>query len=167
MCSLLLFHLFSIDSGTEFRSICLSASDLTKVYFESKNIEYIVENNLDIKIPADENKFIATIVNLVKNANEAFQKDENGLEVVSNGEKPYVKIKTEENEDFALIRIANNAGKINEPEKIFDSGYTTKSSGSGLGLKICQKSIEDLYGKLELGENTDEKVEFTIKIGKV
>ena len=144
-----------------------SAQDLTKVYFEGKNVEYTVENNIDIKIPADENKFTAAIINLIKNAAEAFNKEGDGLEVVSNGEKPYVKIKTEEKDDFAVIRISNNAGKIENPENIFKEGYTTKSTGSGLGLMICKKSIEEVYGKLELEKNTDEEVEFVITIGKV
>ena len=149
------------------KDLISSAKDLTKVYFEGKNVEYIVENNVDIKIPVDENKFVAAIINLVKNASEAFYKEGNELEMVSNGEKPYVKIKTEEKDDFALIRISNNAGKIENPENIFKQGYTTKSTGSGLGLMICKKSIEEVYGKLELEKNTDEEVEFVITIGKV
>ena len=144
-----------------------SAQDLTKVYFEGKNVEYTVENNIDIKIPADENKFTAAIINLIKNAAEAFNKEGDGLEVVSSGEKPYVKIKTEERDDFAVIKISNNAGKIENPENIFKEGYTTKSTGSGLGLMICKKSIEEVYGKLEHEKNTDEEVEFVITIGKV
>ena len=144
-----------------------SAQDLTKVYFEGKNVEYTVENNIDIKIPADENKFTAAIINLIKNAAEAFNKEGDGLEVVSSGEKSYVKIKTEERDDFAVIKISNNAGKIENPENIFKEGYTTKSTGSGLGLMICKKSIEEVYGKLELENNTDEEVEFVITIGKV
>ena len=153
----------SVIKPHKLKELIDSASDLTKVYFESKNVECIVENNTDIKIPVDENKFTAAIINLVKNASEAFNREDE-LEVVSN---PYIKIKTEEDGDFALVRISNNAGKIKEPEKIFKQGYTTKSTGSGLGLIICKKSIEEMYGKLELETNTEEKVEFVIRIGKV
>ena len=32
---------------------------------------------------------------------------------------------------------------------------------------ISKKSIEEMYGKLELGKNTAEEVEFVIKIAKV
>ena len=142
-------------------------SDLTKVYFEGKNVEYITENNIDLKIPVDENKFTAAVINLVKNASEAFNKEGDELEMVSNGEKPYVKVKTEENGDFAVIRVSNNAGKIETPENIFKEGYTTKSTGSGLGLMICKKSIEEMYGKLELEHNDKDYVEFVIKIAKV
>ena len=60
------------------KSIIDNAVDLTKVYFECKNIEYKVENDLDKEILVDENKFIAVLVNLVKNAVEAFGiEDEN------------------------------------------------------------------------------------------
>lgn len=137
-----------------------NAIDLTKVYYEGKNVDCIVENNIDIKVPVDENKFTAAIINLVKNASEAFNIDDTG-----NGK--YIKVVTEEDGDFAVIKISNNAGKIENPENIFKEGFTTKSTGSGLGLMISKKSIEEMYGKLELGKNTAEEVEFVIKIGKV
>lgn len=137
-----------------------NAIDLTKVYYEGKNVDCIVENNIDIKVPVDENKFTAAIINLVKNASEAFNIDDTG-----NGK--YIKVVTEEDGDFAVIKISNNAGKIENPENIFKEGFTTKSTGSGLGLMISKKSIEEMYGKLELETNTDEKTEFVIKIGKV
>lgn len=157
----------AIIKPCKLKDIIKSAQDLTKVYFEGKNIECIVENDTDIKIPIDENKFVAAIINLVKNASEAFNKEGDELEMVSSGLKPYVKIRTEEKDDFAVIRISNNAGKIENPENIFKEGFTTKSTGSGLGLMICKKSIEEIYGKLELESNTDEKTEFVITIGKV
>lgn len=137
-----------------------NAIDLTKVYYEGKNVDCIVENDIDIKVPVDENKFTAAIINLVKNASEAFNIDDTG-----NGK--FIKVVTEEDGDFAVIKISNNAGKIENPENIFKEGFTTKSTGSGLGLMISKKSIEEMYGKLELGKNTAEEVEFVIKIGKV
>ncbi len=137
-----------------------NSADLTKVYTEGKNVEYIIKNKTDVKIPVDENKFISAIINLVKNASEAFNTDDTGS-------GKYIKIETEEDGDFAVIKVSNNGGKINEPEKIFKEGYTTKSTGTGLGLVICKKSIEEMFGKFELGKNTEEEVEFVIKIAKV
>jgi len=144
------------------KELISNSQDLTKVYFEGKDVEYNVENEIDTKIPVDENKFISAIVNIVKNASEAFNYQ---TECPSNGK--YVKIKTEENDDFILIRISNNAGKIAEPKKIFTSGFTTKSTGSGLGLAICKKTIEEMFCKLEINKNTEEEVEFLITIGKI
>ena len=166
-----LISLKSTDKGVikpcSLKELISTVSDLTKVYFEGKNVEYNIENVLDVKIPVDENKFMSVLINLIKNASEEFNKEYSALEMVSKKEKNYVSIKTESEGDFVIIKIANNAGRIIEPEKIFNEGYTTKSSGRGLGLIICKKSIEEMYGKLELVKNSDEEVVFAVKIGKV
>ncbi len=133
--------------------------DLTKVYFECKNIEYIVENDTDAAIVADKDKMCAVLINLVKNAVEAFGED------VGNGK--YIKIVAEKDGDFAKIRVLNNAGIIEKPELVFEKGFTTKSNGSGLGLYICKKFVEEQLGQLTLEHTDDEYTEFVISMGLV
>ncbi|MBR1775551.1 HAMP domain-containing histidine kinase [bacterium] len=145
------------------KELISNACDLTKVYYEGKNVECILENDLDVKVPVDENKLSAVIINLIKNASEAFLQKES--DAPQNGK--YIKLKTEEDEDFILIKVSNNAGKIEEPNKIFKEGYTTKENGTGLGLAICKKNIEEMYGKLLLEHNENDYVEFAIKLAKV
>ena len=140
------------------------AIDLTKVYYECNNVDCIVENEKDLKIPVDENKFMAVMINLVKNASEAFEKTE-GENALKNDK--YIKISTDEDDDFALIRVSNNAGEIKEPSKIFKEGYTTKEKGSGLGLMISKRNMEEMYGKLILAHTGEDYTEFLIKIAKV
>ena len=132
------------------------------MYFECKNIKYIVDNNIDVEVLVDENKFIAVIINLIKNATEAF-----GAEAESVRGGKYIKIQTEKEGDFANIRISNNAGEIINSEKIFEKGVTTKTGGSGLGLYICKKNIEDMGGQIILQKTSKERTEFLIKIGLV
>ncbi len=144
------------------KSIIDNAVDLTKVYFECKNIEYKVENDLDKEILVDENKFIAVLVNLVKNAVEAFGIEE---EKAENGK--YVKITVEENDGSALIKVRNNAERITQPDMIFEEGFTTKKTGSGLGLSICKKTIEEQAGLLKLAHSGDDYTEFVITMGLV
>ena len=144
------------------KSIIDNAVDLTKVYFECKNIEYKVENDLDKKILVDENKFIAVLVNLVKNAVEAFGIEDENAE---NGK--YVKITVEENDGSALIKVRNNAERITQPDMIFEEGFTTKKTGSGLGLSICKKTIEEQAGLLKLAHSGDDYTEFVITMGLV
>ena len=141
------------------KSIIDNAVDLTKVYFECKNIEYNIENDIDKEILVDENNFIAVLINLVKNAVEAFGEN------VEDGK--YIKIKTEEDGESAIIRIRNNAERITQPDMIFEEGFTTKKTGSGLGLSICKKSIEEQAGLLKLAHSGDDYTEFVIKIGLV
>ena len=144
------------------KSIIDNAVDLTKVYFECKNIEYKVENDLDKEILVDENKFIAVLVNLVKNAVEAFGIEDENAE---NGK--YDKITVEENDGFALIKVRNNAERITQPDMIFEEGFTTKKTGSGLGLSICKKTIEEQAGLLKLAHSGDDYTEFVITMGLV
>lgn len=159
----------------DLKKIVDSVSDLTKVYFECKNIEYIVESKANLKVIADEDSLTAVIVNLVKNAVEAFGGVNEGGETTSSASAnkrdlengKYVKVKAEKRGEFAVIRVLNNAGKINEPEKIFEKGFTTKSGGSGLGLSICKKSIEEQLGQLTLERTDDEYTEFVVKLGLV
>ncbi len=149
----------------DLKDIIDTAENLTKIYFECKNIEYKVESKANLKIAADEESLISVIINLVKNAVEAFGKEEDKEENNKNGK--YVKVKAEKRGEFAVIRVLNNAGKINEPEKIFEKGFTTKNYGSGLGLYICKKTIEEQLGQLKLEHTGDDYTEFVIKMGLV
>ena len=145
------------------KEIIDTAVELSQVYLEGKSIEFQMENNGDIDVVADEEKLVAVIINLVKNAVEAFGIEELEENVSKSGK--YIKIKTEKDENSALIMISNNAPGIREPEKIFNEGFTTKSTGNGLGLWICKKSIEEQMGELELSRSTEDYTEFTIRLG--
>ena len=145
------------------KELIFGLQDLTKVYFECKNIEYIVENEIEANILCDENKLTGVLINLVKNAVEAFGFEEN--DVQKNGK--YIKIKTSEEDGFALISVSNNAGEINSPERIFEKGFTTKTGGSGLGLGISRKSMEEQMGGLSLAHTGADYTEFIVKIGLV
>ena len=135
-----------------------NAIELSKVYLEEKDVDFLTEIDENVVVNIDAEKFSAIIINLVKNAAEAFDltDDVNGK---------YVKIKTEkEAENHVLISISNNAHGIKEPQKVFDEGYTTKSFGSGLGLWICKKYIESMGGELKLERSSEDFTEFTIRL---
>ena len=137
-----------------------TAVELSQVYLDGKNIEFQIENSEDVQILADSDKLIAVIINLVKNASEAFSIEEDALK---NGK--YIKIRTDRDENSAIIYVSNNADGIENPEKIFNEGFSTKQTGSGLGLWICKKSIEEMAGELELSRSTEDYTEFTITLG--
>ena len=139
--------------------------ELSKVYTEGKNISFEIENTPNINVMADSEKLTAVLINLVKNAVEAFNTTEIVKNYPENGK--YIKIKAEKEDDFAVIMVSNNAPGIQEPEKIFNEGFTTKSTGSGLGLWICKKFIEEQLGQLELSRSSEDYTEFTIRLGLV
>ncbi len=146
----------------DLKDIINIAEDMTRVYFEGKNIDYKVESKANLKIAADEESLISVIINLVKNSVEAFGIEEDSGSVKND---KYVKVKTEKRGEFAVLRIINNAGKINDPESIFEKGFTTKNYGSGLGLSICKRVVEDQLGQLKLEHTGDDYTEFIIKLG--
>ena len=146
------------------KDVIQNSVELSQVYLNDKNIEFQIESNEDITILADFDKLTAVIINLVKNASEAFPLEEFEENTLKDGK--YIKIKTDSDENSALILISNNAPGIAEPEKIFNEGFTTKQTGSGLGLWICKKSIEEQMGELELSRSSNDYTEFTIHIGK-
>ena len=136
--------------------ITQSATSLRETKLDNYNLYEIIENvfeicqtynNINLKneispeqsIIADKNKLTSALVNIVKNAIEA-----NATEV---------KISYNNNS----ITIENNGDKIPEEiqEKIFSDGFTTKENGSGLGLLLTKKMLEEQNFKLIL-QSSDE-----------
>ena len=143
------------------REIISYATELSKVYLDGKNIDLQLEVKDDFYLKADYEKLVAVIINLIKNATEAFGTED----VLALKNDKYIKIKAEKLENSAIIYVSNNAEGIKEPEKIFNEGFTTKSTGNGLGLWICKKFIQEQNGELELSRSTEDYTEFTIRLG--
>jgi two-component system nitrogen regulation sensor histidine kinase NtrY len=91
-------------------------------------------------INADRDQLLRCFNNLLKNAIEATPPDRHGLINID-----YVI--TEKN---ILLTIKDNGNGIpeNMREKIFEPNFTTKSSGTGLGLAFVKNSIENAGGKV-------------------
>lgn len=143
------------------KEVIEEAVELSEVYLEGKDIDFQVAISKDMTVVANEESLKAVLINLVKNAAEAFQTEEI-VGAAQNGK--YIRIETDR-DDSAIITVSNNAPGIREPEKIFNEGFTTKSTGSGLGLWICKKSIEAQLGSLELSRSSEDYTEFTIRLG--
>jgi len=91
-------------------------------------------------INADRDQLLRCFNNLLKNAIEATPPGRNGLISID-----YVI--TDKN---ILLTIKDNGNGIpeNMREKIFEPNFTTKSSGTGLGLAFVKNSIENAGGKI-------------------
>ena len=120
----------------------------------NKNINFYINLDNNSEILADKNKFEAVIINVIKNACEAFD------DKITEEKK--ITITTKEENNFISIIISNNAKQIEDAQKIFDDGYTTKSTGNGYGLAICKKTIENLSGKFELLKSDKTSTDFRI-----
>lgn len=131
---------------------------LSKVYANGKNIEFDTkfEDN-DSSIFADESKFLAAMVNIIKNA----------IEAIDN--KGKVTVTTTIKDDFVSIIISNNGAMIPEEKQkeIFKDGFTTKSDGNGIGLYVCQQTLEEQFARLELLKSDEKSTDFEILVSMV
>ena len=125
---------------------------LSQVYICEKNIKITSDLQTDANVYIDENKFLACIVNIIKNAIEAISKE---------GE---IRISLQLADSKAHIKISNNGEAISKEKQkaIFEEGFTTKQTGSGLGLHICANNLKAQNAILQLAESTPEKTVFEI-----
>ena len=136
------------------QKIIKEAINLSMVYVQEKdiNISFSCIKDADIKI--DENKFLACLVNIIKNAIEAIE------------EKGEINLETNIVDGNLSIKIFNNGAIIPKEvqEHLFEEGFTTKSTGSGLGLPICAKNLKAQNALLRLNKSIREITEFEIII---
>lgn len=125
---------------------------LSQVYICEKDIKITSDLQTDANVYIDENKFLACIVNIIKNAIEAISKE---------GE---IRISLQLADGKAHIKISNNGEAISKEKQkaIFEEGFTTKPTGSGLGLHICANNLKVQNAILQLAESTPEKTVFKI-----
>ncbi len=138
-----------------------SAIDMVEASLTNNHIKLQKNtNNIDfIKYRLIVAEFIHVIINIINNAKDAV--------LEKNIQKPQIIINLDKNSEGILITLADNAGGIpdNVINKIFDPYFTTKhkAQGTGLGLHMSYRIIENLEGKLSV-ENIDGGAKFTIEL---
>ena len=106
------------------------------LYDNRPGVEFEYLGLPDVVVSAPRPQLIRVFVNLLNNAVQACEDREDGRVAVSlrNGSSP----------DFYEIVIEDNGPGVSEEniDKLFTPKFTTKSSGSGLGLSICRSILE-------------------------
>ena len=127
---------------------------------ETKDIIFEKRYGLKSDIPFYPDKMHLILANILSNAVYEVNK-------LKNEQSRWISVSTEQDENYAIIKISNNGRQIPEADlhKIFDPFYTTKDPGEGvgLGLSIAYSLVSEHGGFLSV-ENLDKGVCFTIKI---
>ena len=105
----------------------------------------------DFKINCDARKIEGVLSNIINNAVQALD---------GNGE---IDIETKIDSEFLNIQIKDSGPGISEEnlDKVFEPMFTTKTTGTGLGLVICKSIIEQHGGTISV---SNKPTTFTISI---
>ena len=113
----------------------------------------------DVKIKANGTLISWAVENLIRNGIDAINKENGKIEVALKQDAHYIK-----------IHITDNGCGIPKKDwkNIFRPGFTTKNSGWGLGLSLCERIINDVHGgKVSvLASSISEGTTFEIAISK-
>jgi len=117
------------------------------------NTEKIFENKT-LSVRVDSERLKQVILNLIDNAVDAMG---NGGDLV---------IKTSKHKDYVVLDIQDTGKGIDKYglENLFNLFYTTKDKGSGLGLSVSKKIIDDHGGYINVDSIPGEGTVFSIRI---
>jgi nitrogen fixation/metabolism regulation signal transduction histidine kinase len=122
----------------------------------SDNIKIIENvNPVDLAIEADYAQVEQILINLIKNAAEALSGRKNGT----------IQLKAFNADDGTVIKVEDNGTGISGDiiEDIFVPFYTTKKSGSGIGLSLSRQIMQNHDGTISVNSSPDKGSEFTLK----
>jgi len=90
-------------------------------------------------VSADKTQLNRLFTNLIRNAIEA-----------AGEEEAVVELHIDVRQDKALVAVRDNGQGIPEElqQKIFYPNFTTKTSGTGLGLAMCKSIVEQMKGDI-------------------
>jgi len=96
------------------------------------------------------------LINLVQNALQACRGQAHAV----------VRLDVAEKEDRVLVQVVDNGCGIENMDRIFRPFYTTKSTGTGLGLFVCKHIIESHGGSISVCSQVSAGTTVTVEIPK-
>lgn len=133
--------------------ILLEVCEFVEPELEEHNISLIKKFNAIPKVEIDTNLFKQVLLNIIKNAMNATEKGSITIETRQSGDE--VKL---------FIRDTGTGMDEKTQAKIFEPYFTTKATGTGLGLTVCYKVIKEHRGDISVRSKIGEGTEFQISI---
>ena len=108
----------------------------------SKNPINLIKKTKNTLIKGDADQLNRVFINLIKNSEESFldkiEKDPNF--------KGNIEIEIDDNNDYIIVKLTDNGTGITDAKKAMTPYFTTKKTGTGLGLPIVTKIINEHSG---------------------
>ncbi len=125
-----------------------------RVFSSVAHVEITITNQVkgDLLVLGDKDQLLRSFNNLLKNAIEATESKDRGI----------IRIKIINNQKFAFVEVEDNGKGIDTElqDKIFVPNFTTKSSGTGLGLAFVKQAIENAGGTIHFNSEPNAGTTF-------
>jgi len=121
-----------------------------------KNITLVQNFGSIPRLKIDANLLKQALLNIINNGMMAMSEKGTGTMTLS----------TKLDGDFVAIRISDTGKGMDEKtqSKIFEPYYTTKASGTGLGLTVVYKVMKEHNGDIQVHSTLGKGTTFTMKI---
>ena len=133
--------------------VILRSINFLKISMKSKI--FFKENKKKNFIMGDEDQLYRVFINIIKNAEESI------IEILKKKPKYEGKIDIDihNNIDYIVIIIKDNGEGISDTKKVMTPYFTTKKKGTGLGLPIVNKIINEHSGEFVIKKEDGTKIE--------
>lgn len=124
---------------------------------EIKDRDIVVEQELRSDLPLlelDRDQMKQAFYNVIKNSLEAIRR------------RGILRIRTDKDDSHVLISFTDTGGGISAENlsRVFEPYFTTKSSGTGLGLLIVRRIVREHGGELSIQSNEGKGLTLTIRL---
>lgn len=130
------------------------ATAVISSYATLRNVEIEQKTENNLLIMADPEKISQVLINMLKN----------GIEAMPSGGR--LQIEASRKRDQVQIEISDTGlGMTKEQSaRLGNAFFSTKATGTGLGLSVSYQIIESINGKIEVSSEENQGTQFTITI---
>lgn len=144
----------------DIRKIIQRATEFLKPEFAKKNIKFEAHyDNCNWEIPVNKNQVLEVFLNLFLNSVDAIPDSGGNIRVTGKIDRPpFRKI------DYLAITVSDTGRGIKKENlsRIFDRYYTTKETGTGLGLSVVERIMAAHGGTLKVDSESGKGTDFTL-----
>jgi len=139
---------------TDLSTLVDDCAAMIRLEAETSGVELLHVRQPEMKIVADSDRIIQLLLNLLKN----------GIQAMPDGGRLHLEL--ENRLSRAIIRIRDSGVGIS-PENlphIFDAFWSNKARGTGLGLALCRKIVQEHGGTLTVESVVGNGTTFTVTL---
>ncbi len=140
-------------SQCDLQEVLEAALNIAKYYKRRKNKQIVTHYAEGLpKLHSVRDQLVQVFLNLILNAMDA------------TAEGGTIEITTQRDDQWLRISIHDNGSGIAEPDlvRLFQPYFTTKETGTGLGLFVCRLILERNDGRIELTDTSSSGTTFSV-----